>query len=208
MAATTGTVTVNWNTQTLASLVLTTQASASQTHAASEPIWKNLNAGAGICQTTDASANLTVNFGNVTPDSVQYTDCQENNAVSAYTVDNDSLGYTVSEQVTAGNPANYDTAANGALVCILPDGVYANNLAYTASTRTSDALTPSIVSTTACPGGDFIAQTASAVNLVSPVAATAGTTLNSDMELVLGPNAASSGGVQVAMVVTYTLTSK
>lgn len=205
MAATTGTVTVNWNTQSVSSIVLHTQATASANHTGPSPIWSNLNTGAGICQVTDASADLTVNFGNVTPDTAQYTDCNENNAVAASVVSNDSLGWKVTEQATAGAPGNYKAAANGALVCILPNGAYANNLAWTASTRTSNALTPSIVSTTACPGGDFIVDSGAATTLVNTAAATAGTVLNSDMELVLGPNAASSAGVPVSMTVTYTI---
>lgn len=203
------TITVKWNTQAISSIALTTQASASQTHAASEPIYWAGNGSttsgcAGTTNTanagTDTSALGTINFGNVVPDTAQYTNCLEANAVNAYITTNDTNGYNVAVQATAGVPANYGVAS-GTNLCLLPNGTWANNLAYTASGRTAAV---AITSTTACPGGDFAITSAATTQLLATTAATTGTNLPADMELVLGPN--SPTGAQ-AVTVTYTLTT-
>ncbi|NNM99797.1 MAG: hypothetical protein HKL91_08375 [Candidatus Eremiobacteraeota bacterium] len=192
------TVTIDWNTQKIASIVLTTQYNGTPlgSHSTSaETIDANLNTGTGICQTSDTEATTgTINFGNVTPDITQYTDCMELNAVNAAIGTNDSLGYSVTEAATAGYPAS------GFLLCLLPNGTWANNLAATASAR---AAAPSVVSTTACPAGDF-AMNGTGGTLLSTTAATTGTNLGGDVELVIAPNAPS--GVQ-SVTVTYTLTT-
>ena len=192
------TVTVDWNTQKIASIVLTTQYNGSPlgTHnLGAETIDANLNTGAGICQASDTEGSSgIINFGAVTPDVAQYTDCMELNAVNAAIGTNDSLGYSVTEAATAGYPAS------GFLLCLLPNGTYANNLAATASAR---AAAPSIVSTTACPAGDF-AMNGTGGTLLSTAAATTGTNLGGDVELVIAPNAPS--GAQ-SVTVTYTLTT-
>lgn len=192
------TVTIDWNTQKIASIVLTTQYNGSPlgTHStAAETIDANLNTGAGICQASDTEATSgTINFGSVTPDVAQYTDCMELNAVNAAIGTNDSLGYSVTEAATAGYPAS------GFLLCLLPNGTWANNLAATASARAS---APSIVSTASCPAGDF-AMNGTGATLLSTAAATTGTNLGGDVELVIAPNAPS--GVQ-SVTVTYTLTT-
>ena len=207
--AATGTVTVKWNTQAIATLTLTTQASAATTHAASENIyWAGNGSTASGCNGTtntaaagtDTSAAGTINFGNVTPDSVNYTNCLEVNAVNANLATNDTNGYNVTVQATAGAPANFNAAA-GTELCLLPNGTWANNLAYTASAR---AAAVAITSTTACPGGDFQVGSASATTLLATTASTAGTNLPADMELVLGPNVPT--GAQ-SVTVTYTLTT-
>ncbi|HTU69902.1 MAG TPA: hypothetical protein VMF11_06235 [Candidatus Baltobacteraceae bacterium] len=206
------TITVKWNTQTISTFVVTTQASAAETHSgtAENIYWGgNGSTSSGCAGTTDTasagtdnSANGTVNFGSVTPDAADYTDCLEVNAVNAYVATNDSNGYNVTVQATSAVPSNYAAAANGAYLCLLPNGTWANNLAYTASTRNAAV---AITSTTACPAGDFGVASSAATTLLAETASTAATNIPQDMELVLGPNASSTG--QVAMVVTYTLTT-
>uniref|UniRef100_E6Q473 Uncharacterized protein n=1 Tax=mine drainage metagenome TaxID=410659 RepID=E6Q473_9ZZZZ len=201
------TVTIDWNTQKIASIVLTSQYNGTPLgshNTGAETIYPNLNTGAGVCAASDTEAGAgtsngttnaaIVNFGNVTPDALQYTDCMEVNALNAVVETNDSLGYSVTEAATAGYPAS------GFLLCLLPNGTYANNLAATASGR---AAAPSIVSTASCPGGDF-AMNGTGATLLSAAAATTGTNLGGDVELVIAPNAPS--GAQ-AVTVTYTLTT-
>ncbi len=201
------TVTIDWNTQKIASIVLTSQYNGTPLgshNTGAETIYANLNTGAGVCAASDTEAGAgtsngttnaaTINFGSVTPDSLQYTDCMEVNALNAVVQTNDSLGYSVTEAATAGYPAS------GYLLCLLPNGTYANNLAATASAR---AAAPSIVSTTACPAGDF-PMNGTGGTLLSATAATTGTNLGGDVELVIAPNAPS--GAQ-SVTVTYTLTT-
>jgi len=206
----TGTVTVKWNTQQVAAITMYTQTTASKTHAATAPsqdiYWGGNGSLTSGCNGTtdtasaggDSSANLTVNFGNVTPDANDYTNCLETNAIDAYVTTNDASGYTVGVAATAGVPATYDTATNGSLVCVLPDGTYANNLAWTTSARVAAV---SMTSTTACSSGTAI--TATSATLLTATAATSGTELNGDLQLNLGPNSAV---VTASMTVTYTLT--
>ena len=197
-AANTGTVTIKWNTQTVSNIVLMTQydgAPVGTHNAGAETILANLNTGGGACQASDTEAVTgTVNFGNVTPDAAQYTDCLEKNAVNAVVTTNDTLGYNVKEAATAGYPAA------SFLLCLLPNGTWANNLAATASAR---AAAPSIVSTTACGAGNFNMDGTGAT-LLATTASTAGTNIGGDVELVTGPSAPS--GAQT-VTVTYTLTT-
>lgn len=198
-AGTTGTVTVKWNTQTLSNITLITQYSNTGTHlTTADTILANLNGGTGICQASDTEASTgTVNFGNVTPDGVQYTDCMEENAVNALVTTNDTNGYNVKVAATAGY-----VAANGGL-CLLPNGTYANNLAVT---QTARAAAPSIVSNTACPAGDFLIDTTGST-ILATTASTTGTNLGADYELVLPPNAPSGGALGFTVTETYTLTA-
>lgn len=209
----TGTVTVKWNTQQVAAITMYTQTTASKIHATTTPTqdiyWASDPAGSTTsgCNGTiatasaggDASANLTVSFGNVTPDSADYTDCLETNAVDAYITTNDSNGYSVSVTAAQSTGSDYG-AANGSGLCILPDGTWANNLAWTTSARTAAVANNS---TTTCPSGDFYAGT-TATSLLTATALTAGTELNSDLELTLAPNAQTTGANAVTL--TYTLT--
>lgn len=191
------TITVKWDTQALSSIVLTTQYNGTGVHiTTADTILANLNGGAGICQASDTEATTgTINFGNVTPDLTLSTDCMEENAVNAVIQTNDALGYTVAESATSGYPAS------GYLLCLLPNGTYANNLAATTTARGS---APSITSTTACGSGNFNMDTTGAT-LLSPTAATTGTNLGGDMEMVIGGNAPT--GAQ-SVVETYTLVTK
>lgn len=213
----TGTVTVKWNTQALATISVHTQATSggtSPTRAAQTIYWNGNTDPSSGCNAvqpgvansgTDASADGTINFGNVTPSGTQYTDCMETNAANVYVATNDTNGWNVTASVTTQtNVVNYG-AAGGELLCILPNGAYANNLAYTASAR---AAAVSIVSTTACPAGDFaIPASPTTSTLASAATSTVATNLNSDMELVLAPNAPSSVAPGSSVVVTYTLTT-
>jgi len=203
------TVTVDWNTQKIESIVLTSQYNGTPTgthNTGAEPIYLNNDGtGAGICQASDTEAgsgtsngtlnNATINFGLVTPDSLVYTDCLEINAINAVVETNDSLGYSVTEAATSGYPAS------GFALCLLPNGgaSYTNGEAATASAR---AAAPLITSTAACPAGDFL-MNATGATLISSSAATTGTNLGGDVELVMAPNAPT--GAQ-SVVVTYTLT--
>jgi hypothetical protein len=204
--AATGTVTVKWSTQPTAGLLLYTQTTASQTHTAnsSDIFWAGNGSTTSGCNGTidtvnagtDASPNLTVNFGNVTPDGVQYTNCLETNAIEAYVPTNDTHGVDVSA-AAIGVPVAYDQPSNGSLLCIIPDGTWNTGSAtvYTASAR-SAAIPMS--STTACSSG-FAITTSSAGLIHSTVAATQD--LNSDLQLNLGPNS-TVGAASVTLVYT------
>jgi len=217
--AATGTVTVKWNTQKSAAITLYTQTTASQTSAA--PAANDMyqagspsigsaaacnNAAAGVAGPAGkdgsggngAWAAGTVNFGNVTPDGANYTNCLEINAVEAYITTNDGAGVLVQAAVT-GTPVGYDSAANGSLLCILKDGTW--NTA-SATTWTASALSAAVVmgSTTACSSG-FAMTAANTTLLNSTVAATQD--LNSDMQLNLGPNSTVGS---VTATLTYTVT--
>lgn len=201
----TGTVTIKWNTQSIATMALTTNYSATGAQGLGAPaIFQNTNGGAASAGCTAAGAGsevaLTVNFGNVTPDSAKYVDCLYDNGINAAVATNDTLGYAVNVQETTAptSPGSY-------MLCLLPNGTYSNTGAVAQSTRTSNASVTSIVTTTAsgtsCGAGNTtIWGTTQA--LYSSAAATAGANFGADVELVIAPNAptgANSG------VVTYTM---
>ena len=214
MAATQN-VTVKWNTQKSAAITVYTQSSASQTSvtpAANDIYWAGNTSLTSGCNGTIATASAgkdgsggngawvtgTVNFGNVTPDGAQYTNCLETNAVEAYVTTNDGAGVLTQAAIT-GTPAGYDTAANGSLICILPNGTWnaGSPTTWTASARVAAV---AMVSTTACSAGTAITA-ANATLLNSTVAATQD--LNSDMQLNLGPNSTVGS---VTATLTYTVT--
>jgi len=218
--AATGTVTVKWNTQKSAAITLYTQTTASQVSAApaATDIYQNgspslgsgaacNNAAAGVAGAAGkdgsggngAWAALTVNFGNVTPDGVNYTNCLETNAVEAYVTTNDTAGVSVQAAIT-GTPVGYDTATNGSLICILPNGTW-NTGSATAWTTSARAAAIQMGSTTACSSGTAITAVNSTL-LNSTVAATQD--LNSDMQLNLGPNSTVGS---VTATLTYTVTA-
>ncbi len=198
--AATGSVTVKWNTQKSAAIALYTQTSASQTHqVTAENIYAQNNGGSGTCTATDTQAVTgTVDFGAVTPDGVKYTNCLETNAVEGYVTTNDSAGVNVQVAVT-GTPVGYNTAANGSLLCLLPDGTWntGSPTTYAASVRNAAV---AMVSTTACSSGTAITAANTSI-LNSTVAATQD--LNADLQLNLGPN--STVGAVIATL-TYTVT--
>ncbi len=212
-------VNVEWNYAITATLTMYTQTTASKTHttpAATDIYWNgNGSTSSGCNGTTDvanasydgnggngANANGTVNFGDVVADGTDYTNCLEVNAIDAYVVTNDSLGANLTVQATAGVPSAYDTATNGSLLCILPDGVWSTtgNTAWTASAR---AAAVSMTSTTACSSGTLV-PTAAPATLLALTKSTTGSDLNSDVQLNMGP--AMQSGAQT-VVLTYTLTT-
>jgi hypothetical protein len=217
----TGTVNVEWNYAITATIAMYTQTTASKTSvtpAANDIYWASSPAGSLVsgCNGTTATASAgkdgsggngvwasgVVNFGLVVADSTDYTNCLETNAVDAYIVTNDSLGANVTVQATAGVPSAYDTASNGSLLCILPDGAWntAGNTAWTASARVAAV---SMNSTTACSAGTLV-PSASAANILALTKATTGSDLNHDIQLNMGPQMQS--GAQT-VTLTYTITS-
>jgi hypothetical protein len=218
----TGAVTVEWNYAITATLTMFTQTTASKTHNATPTAgviyWAGNGSTSSGCNGTtntantgaDASANLTVNFGNVVADATDYTNCLETNAVDAYYVTNDSKGADFSVQVTAGTAAgqenDYDTATNGSLLCMLGNGfapsttVTGGPTTWTASAR---AAAVAMSSTTACSSGEAITTTNQ--NFYQETAsAAAGNDLNTDIQLNMGPSMQSG---QATLTVTYTMTT-
>ena len=200
----TGTVTIKWNTQQLATLTLVTNYSAAGAQGLGAPaIFQNQNSGAGTCTATGSGSEVaqTVNFGNVSPDSVKYTDCLYDNGVLAQYATNDSLGYSLKVQETTA-PAN----ASSVMLCYMGNGAQ-NSASVVQSARTSNALVPSLTTVTAsaasCGGGANTTIYPTQQTIASAASATAGT-LNAggDIELVLAPNAASGADQAVA---TWTL---
>ena len=221
-----GTVNVEWNYAITATIKVYTQstesgsfgAASSVTPAANDIYWGSAPAGSvsSGCNGTVATASAgkdgsggngawatgVVNFGNVVADSTDYTNCLETNAVDAYIVTNDSLGAAVTVQATAGVPSAYDTASNGSLLCILPNGTWSTtgNTAWTTSARSAAV---SMNSTTACSSGTLV-PTASATNILALTKSTTGSDLNQDIQLNMGPQMQS--GAQ-SVTLTYTITS-
>ena len=199
----TGTVTIKWNTQQLATLTLVTNYSAAGAQGLGAPaIFQNQNAGSGTCTANGvgSEAASTVNFGNVSPDSVKYTDCLYDNGVLAQYATNDSLGYSLKVQQTTA-PAN----ASSVMLCYMANGAQ-NSASVVQSARTTNASVPSLVTVTAGPascGGGNTTIYGTQQTIATSAAATAGT-LNAggDIELVLAPNAASGADSAVA---TWTL---
>jgi hypothetical protein len=204
----TSTITVKWNTQQLASLTVVTNYSAAGAQGLGAPaIFTNNNAGTtGACTAAGAGSEVasTANFGNVTPDSVKFTDCNYTNGALAQYSTNDANGYNLTVQETT--PATHDA---NKLLCYLPNGSQ-TSATVVQSTRTSNALTPSIVAVTqtdatcsAAVAGAVAFKSATTSTIVGAVAATAGTqNAGGDIMLVLQPSAPSGAD---STVVTYTL---
>jgi hypothetical protein len=195
----TGTITVKWNTQAIGSITLASDYNAGGvggfTSSTPGVVFTAANGGTGTCTAAPGiPVNDTTNdFGNVTPDAVQSTDCLYKNGANAKVITSDSGGYAVA--IAAVVPASF-------FLCLLPNGAYANNGAVTVSARA--AAVAGIVSNATCtgaPGAGF--NMAASANLISTAAATAGTNLGGDINLAMAPNAPS--GAQ-SIVVTYTLT--
>lgn len=206
-AATTGTIQVKWNTQAVGTLALHTQydgAPVGQHKATAETIYAATNGGAGTCQASDTSPDLTVNFGNVTPDSANVTDCLEINAVNAIVATNDTTGWNVSEAVTAGlaPAANYS-------MCAYPNGSaswpFANAAAMAATASARAAAVTAATIGTCSGGGQLLNGTSFQMNTTNTNAFTAASPANigEDLELLIG--AAAPLGAQTETV-TFTLT--
>ena len=207
----TGTVQVEWNYAITATLTMFTQTTASQTHtipASNDIYWASDPAGgAGTCNggqvaSKDPGVNLVVNFGSVSADPTDYTNCLETNAIDAYYVTNDSSGADFTVQATLGVPSDYDTATNGSLLCIEPDGWTAGATGgATAWTTSARAAAISMNSTTACSAGLLVPK-AAAVPLYNLNANAPGNDLNQDVQLNMGPQM-QSGNQTVTL--TYTM---
>jgi hypothetical protein len=198
----TGTITVKWNTQAIGSVTMVTDYNATGqsgfTSSTVPTIYTQQNGGTtGAC--TAAGAGVPVNattadFSNVTPDAVDTTDCLYKNGANALVVTSDTSGYSVAISAV-GIPAS-------ALLCLLPNGAYANNGAVTVSARGAGvAGITSAATCTGAPGNGY--NMAGSANLISTAASTAGTNLGGDINLALAANAAS--GAQ-SITVTYTMT--
>jgi hypothetical protein len=208
-------ITVKWNTQQLATILVTTQASAAQTRngAGEEVYWASNPAGsltsgcAGTVATASAGLDTTgantVDFGNVSIDTAKVTECLEVNAASVYVVTNDANGYNVGVQASAGTPAAYNTTG-GPAVCTFVNGTDVNNAPYAASARVAAVTEASPTTATPCSAGISVPTAANLTNLLAATGAgnsTTGTDLNTDMELVEPANAASG-----AVIATFTYT--
>ena len=199
-----GPVIVKWNTQAVATLTIHTDYTAAGAFGASAgSILANLNGGSGACTATDpTNADLTVDFGPVSPDSgANYTDCMYKNAVNASVVTS-SVNWNLAAKVTAGSiPA--DTA-----LCALPNGFASFPTAAAALpvAQTARVAAPSIVSVAACPAGDALISTTSVnlANETNPFSSASPANIGHDLELVLKPLAGA--GAQTATI-TYTLTA-
>lgn len=232
----TGNVTVTWNYAITATLKLVTQDSTGTGNtytmvapAANDIYWGSTPAASvsSGCNNTVATAAAgkdgsggngawaasTVNFGMVVADATNYTDCLEINAVDAYIVTNDSIGANLDVYLNTATstavPTNYDTAANGSLLCIMPAKGQAwnttGNTAYSASTASA---TYAIGNTTSCaagPAGTVLvpaSATGPGNTLLALTKPTTGSDINQDMELVMGPQM-QSGLANVTL--TYSL---
>ncbi len=221
----TGTVNVEWNYAITATLNLYTQSTESGSHGAASSVtpaandiyWNGNGSTTSGCNNTTNTANAgkdgsggngawatgVVNFGLVVADAADYTNCLETNAVDAYFVTNDSKGADITVQATAGVPSAYDTATNGSLLCILPNGAWSTttNTAWTTSARVAAV---AMSSTTACSSGTLVSAAAAVPLLTQTAGPDTGSDLNSDIQLNMGPQMQS--GAQTVQL-TYTLTT-
>jgi hypothetical protein len=190
-------ITVKWNTQAIGSLILATNYSATGAQGLAAPtIYTNANSGGGSCTANGVGSEAagTVNFGNVSSDVAKYTDCQYKNAAIATITTSDPNGYVLGVASVSGWPAS------GYQLCALPNGTWANNMAVTQSTASAAT---SIVSDTCPASPDFAIGGTGTASAFTSAAATAGTNLGADYNLVIN-NAAPIANNSV--IVQYTLT--
>ncbi len=118
----TGTITVKWNTQALAQLNIHTGYTTTFAHAGAATIVHNYNGGSGVCTTPDASnLDLTVDFGAVSPDFANYTNCLEEGS-AIMSVATNSTSWNLGEAATAGYPVSACSGKPCFTLC-----AYANN---------------------------------------------------------------------------------
>lgn len=190
-----GNITIQWNTQAIASLNLQTDyGSSGSFNTSAANIWTNTNTGSGTCTSTDASpANAMLNFSAVSPDFTAVTDCLYQNAVDAL-VKTNSISWSLSAKALSGYPGS------GFAICAVPSGAanqttlpYANAGVTTTvnmSTHTSNASVPADTSTSSCPAGQLLLNGTGGTlaNSTTAFSATAAS-VPMDMELVTGANA-------------------
>jgi hypothetical protein len=210
MSATTktATITVKWNTQAIANLVVNTDynnTGAFNGGTTAGAILLNANTGAGTCTATDPTNQNGINdFGNVSPDFAQFTDCEYKNAANAQ-VSTNSTSWNLGVAATAGYPGA------GYAICAEPNGVTFGSAgaAAMAATVSGRATATSITSTAACPAGDVLMNAAgTATNLINTnthsFTAASPANVGMDIVLVMANNAAT--GPQ-SVTETYTLTA-
>lgn len=200
-SVTSNNITVKWNTQAIGSIALVGDYNSSgqggNTGSQTPTVYTATNGGStGACTAAGGGVpanDTTVDFSAVTPDAVDSTDCLYKDAINAKIITSDSAGYTVAPTATV--PANF-------LLCLLPNGTFANNMAVTTSTRAAAvAGITSAATCTGAPGNGY--NLGSATTFFTSTGATAATNLGGDVELVIAPNAPS--GAQ-SLTLTYTLT--
>ena len=210
MSATTktATITVKWNTQAIANLVVNTDynnTGAFNGTTAAGAILTNANTGAGSCTGTDpTNTNGTDDYGNVSPDFAQFTDCEYKNAANAQ-VSTNSTSWNLGVAATAGYPAS------GFGICAEPNGVTFGGAgaASMPATVTGRASATSITSTASCPAGDVLMNGAgTTTNLISnnTHSFTAASPANIGMDIVLVISNNAPTGTQ-STTETYTLTA-
>jgi hypothetical protein len=182
-------ITVKWNTLAVGSLVMSVNYSATGASQITAPsILQNLNGGTGggSCSLNGvgSEAAATVNFGNVTADGVDATNCQYKNAWMAKIITSDPNGYTLGVQALAALPASYQ-------VCAIPNGTWANNMAVTQSAAAAATSVTLAANCPAAPGaGKTNMDSTGNQNLFTSAASTAGTNLGADADLLVPPNGA------------------
>ncbi len=189
-------ITIKWNTQAVGSLVLATNYSATGAQQLTAPtILQNQNGGGGTCTANGVGSEAagTANFGNVSADGVKFTNCQYKNGFVATITTSDPGGYILGYAATAGFPAGYG-------LCAIHNGAWVNDMAVTQSAA---AAATSITAAPACSTGDRMDGTGTA-NAFTSAAATNGTNLGADINLVI-PNNATIVNASVTEQFTLTL---
>ncbi len=201
----TGTVTVKWNSQALATLTLHTDYSATGVFGASAgKIDLKANGGSGTCTAADpTNTDGTVDFGTVSVDAAQYTDCQYESAVNAI-VSTSSSNWNLAETLGANPPAGYELCA------------YANNGAKSFASFNAAALpvaqtayggaAVTNTSTAACASNGQALNTTgfTAATNTNQFTAASPANIGEDLELVMANNAVSNS---TTATLTYTLTA-
>lgn len=222
--STTGTVTVKWNVTALLSLQFQGNYTNTGTSGATldpTPL-VGLNGGAGACGGGGtggggaSSTALTLDFGAITPDAVNPTDCLVLNAAEAVVNTNDANGVLISEALTtaptgAGISICGATVKSNAPVAWVGAGAGVSTSNYTAA-KATDTTTTGTISGTTCAGMKYGTTSMNAQAIVAAGAnafkssddATNPAYYGQDIAVIVPANAASSAGDSA--VITYTVT--
>lgn len=187
-----GSVTVKWNTAVAATLTLATNYDAAGAQQLTAPsILTNANGGSGACTATGSGSEVaaTVNFGSITPDFVQSTNCLYKNGVNAQ-VKTNSTTWNMTETLAAA-------AVAGSTLCALGNG---QTFPFPASGALPATQTARVAATggTTCPAGSLTITAASSTAITSTTAYPGGANIGQDMELLIGT--ASATGAQTETV--------
>jgi hypothetical protein len=204
----TGSVTVKWNSQALATLTLHTDYNSSGAFnggTAAGKIDLNANLGSGTCTAADpTNTDGTVDFGNVSVDAAKYTDCQYESAINAV-ISTSSANWNLTEALGANPVAGYELCA------------YANNATKSfasfnaaslpATTSSYAGAATSNTSTASCASNGQTLNTTGFTAATNTNAFTPASPANigEDLELVMANNAASNNNSGITL--TYTLTA-